>query len=58
MAGLEILVLAGNKIGDSGMSALAGAITSGSLPALQDVLMFGNPGSDAPVKEAFAQLRK
>jgi len=56
LANLNNLYLGGNQIGDAGMTALAGA--SGSLPALQQVDLFGNPGSDAPVKNALAERKK
>ena len=53
---LPKLALNGNSIGDAGVSALAGALASGSLPALQTVVMYGNPGSDAPIKAALAKF--
>lgn len=56
LGSLKELYLHDNKIGDAGMAAFAGAISSGSLPALGlGLYMNGNPGSDAPVNEALGQ---
>jgi len=57
---LKELFLNNNEIGDDGddgMTEFSRAIASGSLPALQSVSMGGNPGSDAPIKEALAQRK-
>ena len=40
-----------NQIGDDGVAALASALRGGALPSCTAISLFGNPGSDAPVKE-------
>ena len=52
---LERLFLNGNQLGEAGMAALAAAIRGGALPACTVILLYGNPGSAAPVEEAAAQ---
>ena len=37
-----------------GVAALASALRGGALPACTTIVLSGNPGSDAPVKEALA----
>ena len=51
---LEGLYLNNNQISDAGMTAFSSAVTSGSLPALQEVDLDDNPGDSAPVDEALA----
>ena len=58
LAKLEQLFLYNNQIGDAGMTALAGAIASGSLPALKRVYLCGNPESYAPVKKALTERKR
>ena len=41
-----------NQIGDDGVAALASALRGGALPACREIYLRGNPGSDAPVREA------
>ena len=55
---LEILRLDFNKIGDPGISALAGALGNGALHKIQSIYLFGNPGSSAPVDAALKNRKK
>ena len=56
------LYLSGNRIGDSGITALADVCAKGALPALEYAPgLGGNPASDAAkqaVKDAFASRSK
>ena len=54
MPNLKVLDLINNQIGDDGVAALASALRGGALPACTAIYLGGNPGSDAPVKEALA----
>ncbi len=54
MPNLKKLYLDGNQISNDGVAALASALRGGALPRCTDVDLEGNPGSDAPVKEALA----
>ena len=54
MPNLKRLDLRNNQIGDDGVAALASALRGGALPACTYIDLGGNPGSDAPVKEALA----
>ena len=55
MPKLELLNLPRNQIGEAGMAALASAVRGGALPSCKTIVLRGNPGSAAPVKEAAAQ---
>ena len=54
MPNLKVLRLLNNQIGDDGVAALASALRGGALPSCTAIGLSGNPGSDAPVKEALA----
>ena len=54
MPNLKGLALHNNQISDAGVAALASALRGGALPSCTRILLFSNPGSDAPVKEALA----
>ena len=57
MPNLKELGLNNNQIGNDGVAALASALRGGALPACTEsteIYLYGNPGSDAPVKEALA----
>ena len=54
MPNLKGLYLGGNQIGNDGVAALASALRGGALPSCTTIVLFDNPGSDAPVNEALA----
>ena len=54
MPNLRVLDLNDNQIGDDGVAALASALRGGALPSCTAVYLYGNPSSNAPVKEALA----
>eukprot|EP00964_Phaeocystis_antarctica_P071528 scaffold43655_cov51-Phaeocystis_antarctica.AAC.2 len=55
MPNLEKLYLSNNQISDTGVAALAATIRGGAMPSCKkSIYLEGNPGSDAPVKEALA----
>ena len=58
LANLVSLNLEMNQIGDDGMKAFSISMASGALPALEDVYLYGNPGSDQPVESALARRNK
>ena len=70
LANVETLRLYGNAISDAGMRELAAAVARGGLPKCTflrldglpmkctHLNLRGNPGSDAPVKEALAQRKR
>ena len=37
------------------MAALASAVRGGALPSCEEINLYGNPGSAAPVQEALTQ---
>ena len=43
-----------NGVGGDGVAALASALQGGALPACTGIGLYGNPGSEDPVKEALA----
>ena len=43
-----------NQISNDGVAALASALRGGALPSCTKINLGGNPGSDAPVREALA----
>jgi hypothetical protein len=47
-----------NQIGNLGMIEFSRSIASGSLPALQLVMLSGNPGSSALIHKALADRKK
>ena len=47
-----------NQIGDAGISEFSRQIASGSLPALQNVFLHGNPGDVQLVTKALASRKK
>ena len=49
----QLLQLGGNQIGDAGLTALAKAVESGALPALEKLNLFRNQIGDAGL-QAFA----
>ena len=53
---MERLYLRNNAISDAGMRELAAAVARGGLPKC-NIGLYGNPGSDAPVREALAQRK-
>ena len=55
MPKLKSLSLRDNRIGEAGMAALASAVRGGALPSCAEIVLYSNPGSAAPVKEAAAQ---
>ena len=55
MPKLKTLRLGGNRIGEAGMAALASAVRGGALPSCTYIVLFANPGSTAPVREAAAR---
>jgi len=52
---LKMLDLYDNQLGEAGVAALAAAIRGGALPACTEIVLYSNPGSAAPVREAAAQ---
>ena len=54
VVGLTTIALSSNQIADDGVAALASALRGGALPSCTTIALGGNPGSDAPVKEALA----
>ena len=58
MPNLKGLRLGANQIGDDGVAALASALQGGALPSCTTIGLVGNPGSDAPVKEALASPKR
>ena len=48
----KIINLGRNRIGDAGLTALADAVRSGAMAALELVAVFDNPGDISPVKVA------
>ncbi len=54
MPNLKALYLNNNQIAEDGVTALASALRGGALPSCRGIGLGGNPGSDAPVKEALA----
>ena len=57
MSKLTLIYLQSNQIGDAGMIALTEALKSGTLPVVQDVLLFGNLGKGAPIKKALSERK-
>ena len=57
LANVEELYLGSNAISDAGMRELAAAVARGGLPKCTFLGLIGNPGSGAPVQEAFAQRK-
>ena len=58
LAQLTFLNLGENQIGDSGIKALADAVSSGALASLERVVLDGNPGDSAPVNKALRERKK
>ena len=54
---LEVLRLAGNKMGDGAMAALAALVEEGAMPNLGGLLLRGNQISDAGVAALASALR-
>jgi len=54
VVGLTTIALSSNQIADDGVAALASALRGGALPSCTTIVLFDNPGSDAPVNEALA----
>ena len=54
VVGLTTIALSSNQIVDDGVAALASALRGGALPSCTTIVLFDNPGSDAPVNEALA----
>ena len=55
---VQELWLKNNKIGDTGVTALANACASGSLAKLTRVHLEGNPGSSEPVDKVLRDRKK
>ena len=58
MCCVQTLHLAMNEISDTGLSSFAEAVSKGALPKLETVKLYGNPGNDAPVREALQERKK
>ena len=50
--------LGNNRIGDAGLSAFAGALSRGALDKINQIALYGNSGSSAPVDKALKERKE